>query len=244
MIKGNIHSIETFGTVDGPGIRLVVFLQGCIMRCKFCHNPDTWNLSTNKLMSPNEIIALFLRNKEFYIDGGITVSGGEPLLQIDFLIELFKKCKKENIHTCLDTSGITFDKNSHKKFDKLIKYTSLVLLDIKHIDPNIHKDLTGFNNQNVIDFARYLDENNVKVIILHVVLKSYLLDMNNLRKLGKFLSTLKNIEKIEVLPYHTLGVEKYKKLEIPYPLEGMNDLTINEAQFAKDEILKGYYDKN
>ena len=146
-VYGNIHSVETFGTVDGPGIRTVIFMQGCPMRCKYCHNPDTWQISDNKKMSVDEILNKYDSIKEFLKNGGITVSGGEPLLQIDFLIELFKKAKEKNIHTALDTSGILFDNSN--KYDELIKYTDLVLLDIKHINDDEHKKLTGHSNKSL-----------------------------------------------------------------------------------------------
>ena len=165
---GNIHSIETFGTVDGPGIRMVIFTQGCPMRCAYCHNPDTWSYDINKQISTDAILEKYDSIKEF-CKGGITVTGGEPLIQMDFVIELFKKAREKNIHTTLDTSGITFNKNNIEKFDELIKYACLVMLDIKHIDSVEHKKLTGKENTNILAFAKYLSANNVPLWVRHVV---------------------------------------------------------------------------
>ncbi|MCD7740489.1 MAG: pyruvate formate lyase-activating protein, partial [Candidatus Gastranaerophilales bacterium] len=169
-LTGNIHSIETLGTVDGPGIRFVVFVQGCPMRCKYCHNPDTWDYMENKIMTVEEIIKKYNGVKEFLKNGGITVTGGEPLSQINFVIELFKKSKQEKIHTALDTSGILFNNRKTEKFDELLNYTDLVLLDLKHIDDEEHKKLTTFSNKNVLDFAKYLDKKNIPVWIRHVLI--------------------------------------------------------------------------
>ena len=206
-IFGNIHSIESFGTVDGPGVRFVVFFQGCPMRCLYCHNPDSWDLKENKLFTAEEIIEKYLDVKEF-CKGGMTATGGEPLLQIDFLIELFKKAKEKNIHTCLDTSGILFDKNNTKKFDELVCYTDLILLDIKHIDNVEHKKLTGKSNTNVLDFARYLSDNNIPVWIRHVVVNEITYNEKYLKELGEFLRTLKNVKALDVLPYHNMAIQK------------------------------------
>ena len=160
-MKGRIHSLESFGTVDGPGTRFVVFVQGCPMRCAYCHNPDTWPMTGGTLMEPEEIYEQFLRNKEFYKNGGITVTGGEPLMQVDFLIDLFTLAKKDNVHTCIDSSGIAFKPGNTafiKKLDKLMELTDLVMLDIKHIDPEKHKELTSQPNDGILAFAEYLDQ--------------------------------------------------------------------------------------
>ena len=160
-MKGYIHSQESFGTVDGPGVRYVVFCQGCPMRCQYCHNPDTWEVNKGTLVSPEEIIANYNKNRPFYEKGGLTVTGGEPLLQIDFILELFQLAKKENIHTCIDTSGITYKPGNVeyiKKLDELMKYTDLVMLDIKHINPEKHKVLTQQENEGILAFAKYLEE--------------------------------------------------------------------------------------
>ena len=231
---GNIHSIETCGTVDGPGIRFVVFMQGCPMRCLYCHNPDTWSNSINQQMSADEILDQYEAVKEF-TKGGITATGGEPLLQVDFIIELFKKAKERNIHTALDTSGILFD--SSEKYDKLVKYTDLVLLDIKHIDDNEHKKLTSHSNKKILDFARYLDEKSVPVWIRHVVVPEITNKKEYLEALGKFIKTLKNVKRLEVLPYHNMAIKKYEQLNIEYKLKDVVPLTKEEGARAKEIIL-------
>ncbi len=236
QVYGNIHSIETMGTVDGPGVRFVVFTQGCPMRCLYCHNPDTWNMHENKKMTPDEILLKYDGVKEF-TKGGITVTGGEPLHQADFVIELFKKARSKGIHTALDTSGIYFDKNNTRKFDELIKYTSLVLLDIKEIDPDKHKKLTGHSNQNILDFARYLSENSIPVWIRYVVVPNLTDDKNDLMRLGKFLSTLKNIKALDVIPYHDMAIPKYKELQIEYKIKDTKTPSKEETIEARNIIL-------
>ena len=236
-IKGNIHSIESCGTVDGPGIRFVVFLQGCPLRCLYCHNPDTWQTDTNKLMSVGEIMQKYDGVKEFVQSGGITVTGGEPLLQIDFVTELFKIAKSKNIHTAIDTSGITFNPENTEKIDNLLKYTDLILLDIKHIDDEEHKKLTGHSNQNILKFAKYLSDNNIPVWIRHVVVKDITLNENYLKQLGKFLKTLKNVKALDVLPYHNMAIPKYEALGIDYKLKNTPPTTKQEAIWARNIIL-------
>ncbi len=237
---GRIHSIETFGTVDGPGIRFVIFVQGCPMRCLYCHNPDSWYRRGGQEMSVEELLTQIRKYKNYYKkDGGVTVSGGEPLAQIDFVIELFEALKKENIHTCLDTSGVLFrnDPEILAQFDKLLAVTDLVMLDIKHIDPQCHKELTGHTNANILDFARYLDKKNIPVWIRHVLVPTITAEEQYLIKLKEFLNTLNNVEKIEVLPYHTLGVHKYEKLGLEYKLQGINSPTQEQIDLA-NKILK------
>ena len=239
-MDGYIHSTESFGTVDGPGVRFVIFLQGCPMRCKYCHNPDTWKMNTGTTRSAQSLIRDFRRNAAFYKNGGITVTGGEALMQIDFLLELFDLAKKEGIHTCLDTSGITYHsgKTSYmEKLDKLMALTDLVLLDIKHIDPALHKDLTGHDNARILAFARYLAEKNIPVWVRHVVVPGITDDPVYLTKLGEFLATLPNLKALDVLPYHIMGVRKYQELGIPYPLEGVDPATQKQARDAKLTIL-------
>lgn len=242
-VVGNIHSIESCGTVDGPGIRFVVFTQGCPLRCKYCHNPDTWTLNTNTPMLVKDIMAKYEGVKEFVKNGGITVTGGEPLLQIPFVTELFTEAKKRGIHTALDTSGIVFDRNNTAKIDELLKVTDLVLLDIKHIDDEEHKKLTGVSNKNILDFARYLSEINKPVWIRHVVVPQITFDKVYLKKLGKFLSGLNNIQALDVLPYHDMAIPKYENLKITYPLEGVPPLTKEQAIEARNIILKAYRGK-
>ena len=176
-MKGRVHSLESFGTVDGPGVRFVVFLQGCPMRCAYCHNPDTWELNGGIEMDAAEIMNQYERNRGFYREGGITVTGGEPLLQVEFITELFKLAKEKDIHTCIDTSGITYRKNNleyTKKLDLLMEYTDLIMLDIKHIDPVKHKELTEQPNDGILEFASYLEQKQIPTWIRHVVVK----DMN------------------------------------------------------------------
>ena len=240
QITGNIHSIETFGTVDGPGIRFVVFMQGCPMRCLYCHNPDTWSNDINKQLTVNEILKEYDGVKEFLRNGGITVTGGEPLLQIDFIIELFKEAKNNNIHTALDTSGILFDINNANKIDEMLKYTDLVLLDIKHIDDAEHKKLTGFSNKSILDFAKYLSDKNIPVWIRHVVVPKITNNPLYLSELGKFLKQLKNIKALDVLPYHNMAVKKYENMGIEYKIKDIEPLSKEEAIKARNIILKAY----
>lgn len=232
---GLVHSFETFTTVDGPGIRFILFLSNCPLRCKYCHNPDTWACK-GKEYSVDEIVNEILKYKNYYKNGGVTISGGEPLLQIDFVIDIFKKLKKYNMHTAIDTSGITFNENQIEKFDELNKYTDLYLLDIKEIDEKKHIELTGKSNKNILKFAQYLSKNNKKVWIRHVIVPTINLDKEDLIKTKEFIDTLNNVERVDVLPYHTLGVHKYKDLGLKYPLEGVRTPTSEEIKFAK-EIL-------
>lgn len=242
-ILGNIHSIESFGTVDGPGIRFVVFMQGCPMRCLYCHNPDTWSYDENKKMSVDEILSKYDSVKEFLRNGGITVTGGEPLSQIEFVIELFKKAKQKGIHTALDTSGILFNKNNISKTDELIKYTDLVLLDIKHIDDNKHKKLTGHSNSSVLDFAKYLSDNNVPIWIRHVVVSGITDNQEDLKNLGKFIAELKMVKALDVLPYHNMAIPKYENLGLDYPLKDVLPLTKEQAFSARKIIVEAFIEK-
>lgn len=240
IIKGNIHSIETCGTVDGPGIRFVIFMQGCPLRCQYCHNPDTWQTDTNKLMTVDEIMQKYDGVKEFVQSGGITVTGGEPLLQIDFVTELFKVAKAHGIHTALDTSGIIFNPENTENINKLLKYTDLVLLDIKHIDDEEHKKLTGASNKNILAFAQYLSEKQIPVWIRHVVVKDITLNEKYLKELGKFLATLNNIKALDILPYHNMAIPKYESLGINYPLKNTPPTSKEEAINARNIILQEY----
>ncbi len=241
-MTGIIHSLESFGTVDGPGIRYVVFMQGCPMRCAYCHNPDTWEIGNGREITTQEILDEFEKNRSFYGNGGITVTGGEPLLQIDFLIELFKNAKLRNIHTCIDTSGITYNEDNSayiSKLDELVGYCDLVILDIKHIDSECHKELTGKDNKNILSFAKYLEEKEIPLWIRHVVVEGITDNTSDLIKLGEFIGGLKNLKALDVIPYHTMGVHKYKELGIPYPLDGVPPLSADLAVKAKTHILRG-----
>lgn len=232
-MEGYIHSIESFSTVDGPGIRFVLFFQGCPMRCLYCHNPDTWAKNAGYLKDSKNIINKMLKNIEFYKNGGLTASGGEPLMQIDFLIELFALAKEKGIHTCLDTSGITFNQGSIEKFDELIKVTDLILLDIKHIDEQEHIKLTGFSNRPIFNFLKYLEEKNVPVIIRHVVIPGITFKEESLKNLGLYLKSFQNIVEVELLPYHTIGNSKYRSLGIKYSLENTPALSNEELKEAE-----------
>ena len=229
-IIGNIHSYESFGTVDGPGIRFVVFLQGCPLRCKYCHNPDTWSITDSKIQeSPREVFEKVKRYKKYLgKKGGLTITGGEPLLQLDFVLELFKLCKEENIHTALDTSGYIFN----NKVKKILEYTDLILLDIKSIDEEVYKSLTGVELTNTLEFAQYLNKINKKTWIRHVVVPEITDNDNLLTRLSDYISKLNNIENIEVLPYHKLGVFKYKELGLNYVLDGIEELSKERLENA------------
>lgn len=234
---GNVHSIETFGAFDGPGLRYIVFLQGCPFQCQFCHNRDTWTTKTNKLMSVSEIVEDFKKYEKFYDGGGITVSGGEPLLQTPFLIELFKEFKKMGVHTTVDTSAGCFDARRSDDFKELMKYTDLVLLDFKQFNDEKHKVLVGQSNQRVLDFAKFLDELKIPVNTRHVLIPGVNNDDKDLKNLRDFMDTLSNIVKIDVLPYHTKGKVKWEQLGFKYPLEGVREPNKEEVLRA-EKILK------
>ena len=241
---GFIHSTESFGTVDGPGVRFVLFTQGCPMRCQYCHNPDTWKMNTGSVRSAQSLIQEYERNKAFYTRGGITVTGGEALLQMDFLLELFGLAKEKGILTCLDTSGITYKPGNsayNDKLDKLMTLTDLVMLDIKHIDPEGHKALTQQPNDGILAFARYLAEKKVPVWIRHVVVPGITDDPGQLSRLGAFLATLPNVQALDVLPYHVMGTVKYEQLGMEYPLKEGPAATKEQAAQAKKTILTAYW---
>jgi pyruvate formate lyase activating enzyme len=238
-IKGHIHSVESFGSADGPGVRYIVFLKGCNMRCQYCHNPDTWAKDGGELMTPEEVLKKALRYKTYWKEkGGITVSGGEALLQIDFVTELFRLAKEKGVNTCLDTSGNPFSMEEpfKSKFDELMKYTDLFMLDIKHMDDAAHRKLTGQTNQNILEMAAYLSDHGKAMWIRHVLVPGITTEEDELYCLRSFLDTLKTVERVEVLPYHTLGVFKWKELGIPYQLEGVDPPTKEQIDRAK-EIL-------
>ena len=245
-MKGHVHSIESFGTVDGPGIRMVIFLKGCPMRCLYCHNPDTWEIGGGTEMSAEEILKQFESSRHFYTNGGITVSGGEPLMQIDFVIELFEAAAQRGIHTCLDTSGITFNPDnaaSMEKLDRLVAVTNLVMLDIKHIDPEEHVKLTGQKNARILEFARYLDSKAVPMWIRHVVVPGFTDKEEYLYKLGLFIGTLEHVKALDVLPYHDMGKSKYEKLGLDYPLKDVKPLSKEDAVLLRKFIINGMRDR-
>lgn len=236
-VKGIIHSIESFGAADGPGVRYIVFLHGCQMRCQFCHNPDTWATKKDtKEMTADEVLKNALRYKSYWKnEGGITVSGGEPLLQIDFLIDLFKKAKQKGVNTTLDTSGQPFTTEGEwfEKFKELMQYTDLVMLDIKQIDDDLHKELTGWSNKPILKMAEYLSEIGKDMWIRHVLVPGGSDDDELLKKLADFIGTLKTVKRVEVLPYHTLGVFKWKELGLSYKLEGVNPPSLERIENAE-----------
>lgn len=244
-VLGNIHSVESFGSADGPGVRYIIFLKGCQMRCKYCHNPDTWGTPCGtqenprpreNWQTPEEILAKAKRYKNYWKkNGGITVSGGEALLQIDFLLELFTLAKKEGIHTCLDTSGnpFTTEEPFFSKFKKLMDVTDLVMLDIKEMNAKKHRALTGQDNANILAMARFLSDNGKAMWIRHVLVPGVTDDEADLTELRTFVESLKTVERLEILPYHTLGVFKWKELGLTYGLEGVNPPTTEEVQRAK-----------
>lgn len=217
---GRIHSFESFGTVDGPGIRFVVFLQGCLMRCKYCHNRDTWDLKGGREVSVEELIKEIRSYKQFYNGGGVTASGGEAILQPEFVRDLFKAAHEEQLHTCLDTNGHV--RNFSPVIDELMDVTDLVMLDLKQINDEVHQDLVGVSNKRTLEFARYLQQRNQKTWIRYVVVPGYTDDDESAHMLGRFIQDMDNVEKVELLPYHKLGVNKWETLGYNYPLEGVD----------------------
>ena len=242
-MSGRIHSLESFGTVDGPGTRFVVFVQGCPMRCLYCHNPDTWAMTGGTIMEASEILEQYERNKAFYSNGGgITVTGGEPLMQVDFLLELFSQAKEKGIHTCIDTSGIAYkpeNKALIEKLDKLMEYTDLVMLDIKHIDPEKHKELTSQPNDGILAFAVYLNEKKVPMWIRHVVVPGITDDPKYLYDLGYFIGQFTNLQALDVLPYHDMAKKKYEELGIDYVLKDVEPMDKKKVPELKSHILDG-----
>ena len=235
-MTGQVHSLESFGSVDGPGVRFVIFLQGCRMRCKYCHNPETWSLQGGEEWSAEALFKRAYRYKSYWgKKGGITVSGGEPLLQIDFVTELFTIAKAHGVHTALDTSGnpFTLDKDYLEKFSRLMDVTDLFILDLKEIDETKHKSLTGQSGQNILDMATYLSDHNKPMWIRHVLVPGLTDDAQGLLQLRQFIDTLHTVERVEILPYHTLGLFKWEKLGIPYPLQDTPTPTDEEVQRAK-----------
>lgn len=226
-----IHSIETFGTVDGPGIRFVTFFQGCHLECKYCHNRDTWDINKGEYISVDDLFNKIMKYKTYIMpNGGFTASGGEPLLQAHFLISLFKKLKTMNVHTAIDTSGMVTINDTIKE---LLSLTDLVLLDIKHINPEKSKDLVGFSNENELNFARYLSDNNIPVWIRQVLIPGYTDNQKDLLELKKFLDSLNNVKKVEVLPYHNLGEYKWNELGFDYSLKDAKAPTDDDIKKAK-----------
>ena len=241
QIKGYVHSLESFGSVDGPGVRYVIFLSGCAMRCQFCHNPDTWKMKQGELYTADELLKKALRYKGYWgSKGGITVSGGEALLQMDFLIEFFKLAKAQGIHTTIDTAGNPFTREEpfFSKFNELMSLTDLFLLDIKQIHDDKHRELTGFSNQNILELAQYLSDQGKHMWIRHVLVPGITTDEDDLKKTKEFIDTLKTVDKVEVLPYHKLGIQEWERLGIPYKLEGIDPPTEEQQKLAKSILEK------
>lgn len=230
MVKGRVHSIETFGTVDGPGIRFILFMQGCPLRCKYCHNRDTWDVKGGTEYTTDEIIEQVKKYSSYmkFSGGGLTVSGGEATLQPEFLKDLFKKAQENEIHTCLDTSGFV----NIDVIDPVLDYTNLVLLDLKHMVPEKCKDLVGVSIDKTLEFANHLSDRNIPVWIRHVLVPGITDDRENLELMGKFISTLKNVDRVELLPYHTLGVHKWENMGFEYELKDVPDATNEDIEKA------------
>ena len=240
---GRIHSIETMGTVDGPGMRFVLFLQGCPLRCAYCHNPDTWDPSTYaQEMTVADVWTQFERNRDFYITGGITVTGGEALLQLPFIIELFTFFHGKGIHTCLDTSGICYTQEEAREYKLLLDVTDLVILDVKEIDSSIHETLTGKPNDAVLAFAKFVDEHGTDFWVRHVVVPTITDNRDRWYRLGFFLGAFKHLKAVDCLPYHVMGVNKYESLGISYRLDGVPPLSKADAQRALRVVLSGIRD--
>ncbi|MFI3200080.1 MAG: pyruvate formate-lyase-activating protein [Eubacteriales bacterium] len=241
-MSGKIHSLESFGTVDGPGVRFVVFVQGCPMRCAYCHNPDTWPMNGGTEMNAEEIIADYKRNVSFYNGGGITVTGGEPMMQLPFLLELFTLAKQESIHTCIDTSGIAYHTNDPKwitLLNQVLDVTDLVMLDIKHIDPDKHMEMVKQPNDKILEFAQYLSDYGTDMWIRHVVVPTINDDEDSLYRLGYHIGAYQHLKALDVLPYHELGVSKYENLGIEYPLKGVPSMDKSKVVEKKQIILNG-----
>lgn len=228
-----VHSIESFGTLDGPGIRFVIFLQGCSLKCKYCHNRDTWDINSGEYKSLDDIFEKILRYRNYIKNGGVTCTGGEPLLQYEFLIELFKKLKQQGIHTCIDTSGMV---SLTDKIKELINLTDLFLMDIKHINPQKCKNLVGFSNEKELDFIKFLSDNGKPMWIRQVLIPGFTDDKQDLLDLKDFINSLKTVQKVEFLPYHTMGKYKWNDLGLKYELDEVRDANNDDIKRAKEII--------
>ncbi len=241
-MTGRVHSLETFGLVDGPGVRFVIFLQGCKMRCKFCHNPETWSMTEGEDWEAAKLFERAYRYKNYWkADGGITVSGGEPLLQAGFVAELFSLAKHKGVNTCLDTSGQPFNEEDAEfmsSFEKLMDNTDLVMLDLKDFSEEAHRRLTGYTNKNIIALAKWLSDHGKKMWIRHVLVPGVTDDPDDLKKMREFIDSLNGVERVEILPYHTLGLFKWQNLKIPYPLEGVPVPTEEQVKQAEEILVK------
>ena len=234
MVRGRIHSIESMGLVDGPGIRTVIFFQGCRLRCAYCHNPDTWKMTGGKEITAEELLKKILRFKPYFdrSGGGVTFSGGEVLLQTEFLVEILRLCKQQGIHTAIDTAGY-----GEGNYEEVLRYTDLVLLDIKHVDEEGYKKLTGKGKSGLDEFLKVLDKLGTKIWIRHVIVPNLTDSKEHIKKLANIIKNIKNVEKVELLPYHTLGVNKYDKLGIKYRLKDIQAMDREKCK-ELEEYLK------
>lgn len=246
-VIGRISKFESFGSVDGPGVRFIVFLQGCPMRCLYCHNPETWAMTGGEEWTAEDVLKKALRYREYWgAEGGITVSGGEPLAQIDFVLELFRLAKEEDVHTCIDTSGAPFNRSPawFSKFEELMRCTDLLLMDIKHIDAEAHKTLTGMGNAHIIEMFRYLDEIRKPIWIRHVLVPGLTDSADDLTRTRDFIRTLHNVERVEILPYHSLAVSKYENMDKTYALKDTPMPTAESIKNANAILETANYKKH
>ena len=246
MITGRVHSTESFGSVDGPGVRFVIFLQGCRLRCRYCHNPDTWDTAGGEELTARQLLDSAERYRGYWgREGGITVSGGEPLLQIDFLLDLFRNAKLRGMNTCVDTAGQPFSREEPflSKFRELCRLTDLFIVDIKHIDPRRHVSLTGRDNGNILTMLRFLSDNGNPVWIRHVLVPGLTDDDDFLRRTGDFIASLRNVQRVEVLPYHSFGAYKWEKLGIPYSLAETLPPSSDRVENARKLLGCGNYER-
>ena len=241
---GRVHSVESMGTVDGPGVRFVVFMQGCPMRCAYCHNPDTWAVGegAGTIASVEQLLSEFENNRPFYRTGGITVTGGEPLLQPEFVGGLFAAAHtapRGRIHTCLDSCGYAFDPRNSERFERVLSETDLVLLDIKHSDPEGHRKLTGCDPARILAFGDELAHRSIKAVIRHVIVPGITDSVEECEALGRLIAPWRNVVGLELLPYHTMGVVKYEQLGIDYPLAGVPPMDKARIPELRAAVLRG-----
>ena len=236
MTVGRVHSMESMGLVDGPGIRTVIFFQGCSLRCRFCHNPDTWEFNSGEITDPETLVKKISRFKPYFKNtGGVTFSGGEPLMQPDFLLETLKLCKQENIHTCIDTAGYGMG-----SYDEILEYTDLVLLDLKHVSETDYKQMTGRTMDRFQEFLSALEKSETPIWIRHVVVPGITDSQEHMKNLKTYISTIPNVEKVELLPYHLLGKNKYEVMGIPYSLDGVPAMDKEKTMDLQSKYFGGY----
>ncbi|WP_216697110.1 pyruvate formate-lyase-activating protein [Anaerostipes faecalis] len=236
MTVGRVHSMESMGLVDGPGIRTVIFFQGCSLRCRFCHNPDTWEFNSGEITDPETLVKKISRFKPYFKNtGGVTFSGGEPLMQPDFLLETLKLCKQENIHTCIDTAGYGMG-----SYDEILEYTDLVLLDLKHVSETDYKQMTGRTMDRFQEFLSALEKSETPIWIRHVVVPGITDSQEHMENLKTYISTIPNVEKVELLPYHLLGKNKYEVMGIPYSLDGVPAMDKEKTMDLQSKYFGGY----